>query len=98
VTDPKERQFRQLARDHGFCLPDVEKVKTVFDKFDQDGSGYIDEDEFRQALIQLWGVKDSSDLSKTKMRQYWVEVDADASGQIAFAEFVTWYLNVFMSS
>merc|ERR1712034_206967 len=62
VGDPKDRQMRRIARDNGFLLPEIEGVKAVFDKFDVDKSGFIDEMEFKAVLIKLMKVKDPTDV------------------------------------
>merc|ERR1712151_1263147 len=36
VLDSTERYLRQVARDLGISIADVERIKTVFDKFDED--------------------------------------------------------------
>lgn len=95
VTDHKERYVRQLARKSGFALTDVERVKKVFDSFDGDGSGVVDESEFREVLIALMKVKNPADVSEKKMKRFWLEVDTDRSGEINFEEFLLWYFNFF---
>eukprot|EP00929_Paragymnodinium_shiwhaense_P068278 TRINITY_DN34312_c0_g2_i3.p1 TRINITY_DN34312_c0_g2~~TRINITY_DN34312_c0_g2_i3.p1 ORF type:complete len:660 (-),score=146.82 TRINITY_DN34312_c0_g2_i3:285-2264(-) len=91
VVDPKERQLRQLARDKGYLLPDVEKVKEVFDKFDSDKSDAIDEEEFGHAIRVLLKVRNPADISEGKLKRFWREVDCDGSGEICFEEFLSWY-------
>jgi len=94
VTDPKERELRKIARDRGFNLPEVEKVKRVFDRFDTDGGGVIDEQEFRKVITELMRVQDSDDLTQRKLVQLWKGVDTDGNGQVKFEEFLVWYLNL----
>jgi len=95
VPDPRLRHIRQLARDYGFWLPDVEKVKEVFDGFDTDGSGEIEEDEFKAILYRLMNVKSESDVSDKKLERYWRELDSNGTGGVGFDEFLTWYANLF---
>jgi Ca2+-binding EF-hand superfamily protein len=95
VTDLKERQLRLMARTHGLCLTDVERIKDVFDRFDGDASGHIDEDEFRKILLVFMKVKNPADVSEKKLKRYWREVDADRSGSIDFEEFLLWYYRCF---
>lgn len=95
VTDPEERRMRRMARENGLLLPDVERVKDVFNRFDRDGTGSIDEVEFRSALHALMNLKNPNDMSLKKMQRYWLEVDTDRSGTIEFDEFLLWYFNFF---
>merc|ERR1711953_1499830 len=91
VCDPKERFLRQVARDNGLALPDVEKVKAVFDSFDADRSDAIDEEEFMNVICVLMKAKHPSDIGSKKLKRFWTEVDADGSGAINFVEFLIWY-------
>eukprot|EP00747_Dinoflagellata_sp_TGD_P099403 gnl/TRDRNA2_/TRDRNA2_167729_c3_seq1.p1 gnl/TRDRNA2_/TRDRNA2_167729_c3~~gnl/TRDRNA2_/TRDRNA2_167729_c3_seq1.p1 ORF type:complete len:782 (-),score=109.05 gnl/TRDRNA2_/TRDRNA2_167729_c3_seq1:183-2528(-) len=95
VPDAKERHLRSLARQHDLCLPDVERVKSVFDRFDNDKSGQIDEEEFRNVLLVLMHVKNPADVSDKKLKRYWREVDTDRSNEISFEEFLLWYFTNF---
>jgi Ca2+-binding EF-hand superfamily protein len=93
--DAEVRQLRQVAREHKLELPIVERVKRVFDRFDRDGSGQIEENEFKNCLITLMRVSNPEDVSELALRRYWREVDVDRSGSISFSEFVVWYFAVF---
>jgi len=95
VADEGERHMRGIARKHGFYLPDVERVKSVFDSFDTDRTGNMEEEEFREALLKLMRVKNPADVSQKKLQRFWREVDTDGSGLICFEEFVLWYLKFF---
>jgi len=97
MPDAEERGIRHLAREQGLKLPDVERVKKMFDEFDVDGSGEIDEEEFIHILYRLLKVKDLSDVPLKRLKRYWREVDVDGSGAIVFKEFLIWYRNSFMS-
>jgi hypothetical protein len=92
VADEGERSLRQVARQHSFNLVDVETVKGVFEKFDVDNSGSIDEEEFRNCLWKLLGASKPTDISENMLKRYWLEVDADSSGSICLEEFVVWYM------
>lgn len=95
VSDPQERWVREIARTFGVCLPDVEHVKTLFDKFDVDHSGVIDEEEFTRALMILMKVTNPRDVPPQKLKRFFREVDADNSGEITFEEFLVWYCMLF---
>eukprot|EP00930_Biecheleria_cincta_P056804 TRINITY_DN42856_c0_g1_i1.p1 TRINITY_DN42856_c0_g1~~TRINITY_DN42856_c0_g1_i1.p1 ORF type:complete len:523 (+),score=93.44 TRINITY_DN42856_c0_g1_i1:118-1686(+) len=91
VPNREEREMRQFCRDNGYALPDVEDVKAAFDKADEDGSGALDEKEFRQTLCSLQNVEES-DIAVCRFRQLWREVDANQDGSICFPEFCTWWM------
>lgn len=91
VPDEKERSLRQLARENGLLIPEVEKVQRVFEKFDADGSGAIDEEEFSNVIRDLMKVKNPSDISYQMLKRYWREIDSDGSGEVCFEEFLLWY-------
>lgn len=92
---PEERQIRQLARDQRMLLPDVERVKQIFDQFDTDGSGEIEEEEFQHILYKMLHVRDVTDVPIKRLKRYWREVDLDGSGSIGFNEFLIWYKTSF---
>jgi len=94
VSNAEDRELRRIAREYGFVLPDVEALKSVFDRFDVDGSGQIDESEFRSVLIQLMKIQ-VDEVPTRKMKQYFREVDGDGSGEVSFEEFVVWYISVY---
>jgi Ca2+-binding EF-hand superfamily protein len=95
VADANERLLRQISRDHGIPLTDIEKINKTFREFDADSSGSIDRDEFRHVLTQLMNVKDPRHMSEQMFTRLWREVDRDASGTINFEEFATWYFFLF---
>lgn len=94
VEDASERSLRDLARKHGFNLLDVERMRGVFAKFDADGSGEVDIEEFKNVLCSVMKVKEASDIPDVTVKRYFREVDIDGSGDISFEEFATWYLAV----
>lgn len=95
LVAPEERHIRQVAREKGFLLPDVEKIRSVFERFDEDGSGCIDKEEFAHVLRTLSNVKEPGDISEARMNRFWSEVDTDKSGSVDFEEFFCWYLKFF---
>lgn len=98
MPSPTERRTRQLAREHGMPLPDVEALTNFFNEFDTDGSGEIDEDEFRGILYKIIGVKTETDVPLKRLQRYWREVDMDGDGSITFNEFLIWHKTCFMKS
>jgi len=94
VVDPVQRGVRKVARDNNFNLVDVEGLKDVFDSFDVDKSGSIDEDEFRQCLFALLGASKPTDIPENRMKRYWQDIDTDKSGGVSLEEFVVWYFGM----
>jgi len=91
VTSPEDRHVRKLAREHGLTLIHVEQLMVEFRKFDLDGSGFIEWEEFLKVLCNLLEVKEATDISEAKVRRYWTEADADSAGRLSFSDFVKWY-------
>jgi Ca2+-binding EF-hand superfamily protein len=56
--------------------------EEVFLKFDTDGSGYIDFEEYMAMLPQL-GIH----ITEAKAKKYFALADTDGSGEIDFEEF-----------
>eukprot|EP00494_Astrolonche_serrata_P024271 UN24529 len=59
-------------------------LKHVFVRFDIDDSGFIDEEEFRAAVLFLGG-----DLSDRETRKMFTELDGNGSGTIDIDEFTS---------
>eukprot|EP00928_Gymnodinium_smaydae_P056926 TRINITY_DN40214_c0_g1_i1.p1 TRINITY_DN40214_c0_g1~~TRINITY_DN40214_c0_g1_i1.p1 ORF type:complete len:557 (-),score=81.96 TRINITY_DN40214_c0_g1_i1:108-1778(-) len=86
-----ERELRGFAREHNMAVLDVERIRKVFDKFDLDGSGEIEELEFRNIICTLWNVRDPTEIPTKRLARFWRDVDADGCGSINFEEFLIWY-------
>ena len=63
----------------------MEKFKEVFDSFDKDGSGNIDDVELGQAM-ELLGVER---LDPDAVRQMIAMIDVDGDSEVGFDEFLT---------
>lgn len=75
----------------------LDKIRRVFDKFDTDGSGELDKDEFELMICVYMGAK-KADISKDRLSTWWREIDVDGSGLVEFPEFVEWYVKYFGSA
>lgn len=89
VPDMKERELRRIARAYNLEIMQIDRLKTVFDKFDADGSGQIDHSEFKDVLCCLLHAN-ADDISQQMLDRYWVEADVNGDGDISFEEFVDW--------
>jgi len=94
LLNEEQIEVRNLARACGIALTDAEKLRQKFDKYDTDGSGLIDKEEFGEILRELMMVKSKSDVPQERFDFYWREIDNDQSGEVDFGEFLTWYQNI----
>lgn len=92
ARDEKDLENRQLARQAGIPLFEVENYRQMFDEFDTDGSAEISQAEFVYVIMQIMDVKDARDIPAPILNRYWQEVDADCSGEVSFREFLDWML------
>ena len=40
-------------------------------------------------------MKEEDDLPQARAHRFWVELDADSSGEVDFSEFAAWYIKYF---
>eukprot|EP01012_Entosiphon_sulcatum_P049484 TRINITY_DN6810_c0_g1_i1.p1 TRINITY_DN6810_c0_g1~~TRINITY_DN6810_c0_g1_i1.p1 ORF type:complete len:1139 (-),score=138.44 TRINITY_DN6810_c0_g1_i1:1798-5190(-) len=67
----------------GLSRDTIAECKKIFEKYDSDGSGYIEEDELAIALQDM-----GFSFSRKDLHRLMEEVDADCSGKIEFDEFL----------
>lgn len=72
VPNQSERELRRIARRYELSLPEIDRIKRTFEKFDTDRSGQIDRCEFRDVVCNLMKVK-SEDVSHQQLDRYWIE-------------------------
>eukprot|EP00812_Abedinium_dasypus_P008591 NODE_2343_length_953_cov_6.975501.p1 GENE.NODE_2343_length_953_cov_6.975501~~NODE_2343_length_953_cov_6.975501.p1 ORF type:complete len:286 (-),score=82.49 NODE_2343_length_953_cov_6.975501:79-936(-) len=94
LLSPKERENRHVSRACGVDICLVERIRGVFERYDSSQDGTIDEEEFRNVVTDILGIKDPSEFPAKRLQLFWREVDTDASGEVSFEEFVVWYINV----
>jgi|EP00927_Polykrikos_kofoidii_P053453 Ca2+-binding EF-hand superfamily protein len=95
LLSKEQKEIRSIARRYDLSFVDVEQYKRCFDQFDVDGSGFIDQEEFRGLLTQLLKVPAHMELPRTRMQQFWKEIDDDGSGSAGFEEFILFYMKYF---
>jgi Ca2+-binding EF-hand superfamily protein len=61
-------------------------LRNEFDRFDADGNGWIDEDEFA-ALLRALGVT----FTPEKVVIAFMAIDVNGNGRIEFGEFKSWW-------
>lgn len=87
----------EICAKHGIDANDLDKVQRVFEKYDTDGSGVLDKDEFELMIVVYLGAT-KADISKDRLAAWWREIDLDGSGAVEFPEFVEWYVKYFGSA
>lgn len=95
LCSKSERELRALARKYSLTIVDIEKLKNSFDRFDEDGSGAIDLEEFENVLRVLMKIPSHIQIPPNRVRQFWVETDIDRSGEVSFEEFLIFYTRYF---
>jgi len=95
VPDPNERLVRKLARKNKFVVTDVERTKSVFDRFDNGHTGIIEEEEFGQILRVLMNIDSAIEMPAKRIKRYWCEVPKQCGVSVSFEEFLIWYLRLF---
>jgi Ca2+-binding EF-hand superfamily protein len=95
LDDPMQKRIRELAREHGLPIVEVEDTCKIFERFDEDRSGVIEKSEFKRLLVALLKGKSLSDMPEKRLDRYWNEIDVDQSGTVTLDEFVLWYMKYF---
>eukprot|EP00930_Biecheleria_cincta_P056262 TRINITY_DN42411_c0_g1_i1.p1 TRINITY_DN42411_c0_g1~~TRINITY_DN42411_c0_g1_i1.p1 ORF type:complete len:543 (+),score=96.51 TRINITY_DN42411_c0_g1_i1:98-1726(+) len=90
VVDPEDLENRALARKHGMSILAVEDHRRHFRKYDEDGSGDINKEEFVDIVIDIMKIKNRDDAPLKRLERCWQEVDTDKSGIVSFEEFLVW--------
>merc|ERR1739848_125757 len=85
-VDKEGRHMRNLARKHSMHHADVETYKQIFNRFDSDGSGTIDCNEFEKLLCTCTKVPHSIGLPAARVKHLWQIADEDGDQEIGFEE------------
>jgi len=85
------RDMRRFAEKHHITLRDIDRYKGYFNKFDLDGSGAIDYEEFCELVPILWKIPKNAEIPESRLRSFWRMADIDGSGEVDFEEFVLFY-------
>eukprot|EP00929_Paragymnodinium_shiwhaense_P099593 TRINITY_DN6131_c1_g1_i3.p1 TRINITY_DN6131_c1_g1~~TRINITY_DN6131_c1_g1_i3.p1 ORF type:complete len:275 (+),score=44.52 TRINITY_DN6131_c1_g1_i3:66-890(+) len=91
MLDEKTHDLRTFAAEHCIPLSDLDKYQSYFKKFDTDGSGGIDYEEFCQLVTMLWKIPKNLQIPESRLRSFWATADLDGGGCMDFQEFVLWY-------
>jgi Ca2+-binding EF-hand superfamily protein len=96
ATD-EDKEVYAIAERFGAPPPVIDKLRAEFKRFDTDGSGAIEYEEFAQMMYTLLKCKNDGDMSEDRLQRFWAEIDGDGSGEADFTEFCEFYLKYFMS-
>lgn len=82
---------RDLARQWEVPIAEVEDIKELFDRFDANKSGSLDESDFKNALPVILKAPKGVEVPASRLRFYWKEIDTTRSGKVEFEQFFKWY-------
>jgi len=95
MLDKGSLEVRRLARKLHLSVIDAERYKCTFDKFDDDGNGLLDFDEFYTLLHKLLKTREGVELPAERVHNLWRSADSDSRGGIYFEDFVPFYMRYF---
>lgn len=101
LFDSSQKRLRDLSKELGLPLNEVEEFKTQFDRVDLDGSGSISFPEFKLFLNQLLlgAHADRACLTDRRLLTFWAQITGGGDGGVVgFDQFIQWYLKVFARS
>lgn len=89
--DKESKHLRSIARKHSMHHTQVEHYKQIFQRFDKDGDGTIDSNEFEELLCTCIKAPSSIGLPAARVKHLWQVADEDANNEIDFEEFLEFY-------
>jgi len=95
LLSPTKIRTRDFAKNYGLSIAEVDSAHSMFERFDEDGSGKIEFDEFKKLLYKLMQVPRGVELPATRLQHFWKEIDLNRDGSVCFAEFLQWYTKYF---
>lgn len=93
-VEPQVRQTRELARFMGLEIWAIEKFRVAFDKYDADGSGEIEFDEFSDMVQELLKIPSGHELPYDRLMTMWRTADMNQKGFLDFREFCFFYVRM----
>jgi len=95
VSDPRERHLRQLARECNLLPNEVDMLKRIFDKYDKNNRGFLEEATFAQAAQQLAREHHNVALGMCSLKTIWADLVFKAGDRIDLETFLNWYTTAF---
>lgn len=86
----EQRQARELARQWGVSVVDVEIIKDMFERFDTDKAGYLNAANFKNALSVVLRAPKGTEVPPSRQNFHWKEIDT-GNGEVSFEQFFWWY-------
>lgn len=86
-----EIHTRRIGQRLGISVADMDFYKLQFEKYDTDGSGEIDLDEFRELMHMLMKIPTGLRIPESRIMHFWQDADADHGGHVDIEEFVEFY-------
>eukprot|EP00929_Paragymnodinium_shiwhaense_P008166 TRINITY_DN112108_c0_g1_i1.p1 TRINITY_DN112108_c0_g1~~TRINITY_DN112108_c0_g1_i1.p1 ORF type:complete len:1068 (+),score=322.71 TRINITY_DN112108_c0_g1_i1:64-3267(+) len=93
-------ELKKQAKSMQIPMEDVLIVKSIFDSYDTDKSGFLDEHEFEQAVIRMlrYQLRDEvlddhrlQKIAEGSFRDPDKNPDRDGDGGVSLMEFINWY-------
>eukprot|EP00397_Hematodinium_sp_SG-2012_P020723 GEMP01021366.1.p1 GENE.GEMP01021366.1~~GEMP01021366.1.p1 ORF type:complete len:472 (+),score=141.66 GEMP01021366.1:176-1591(+) len=88
-VSPEEQMIRDLSKKYNVHIDKVEQLYEMFSKYDEDGTGCIDQHEVVSLLTEL---QDGQELRPDEVTTAMLELDQDRSGVVEFTEFASWVM------
>jgi Ca2+-binding EF-hand superfamily protein len=87
-------QNRALARELGMTLVEIEDLRLDYRRYDENGDGTIDKEEFKLLLEDRLEVK-LQDIPTARVQHWWRCADVNMDGAVGFAEFARFHRRFF---
>ncbi|CAJ1358152.1 unnamed protein product [Effrenium voratum] len=87
TPNKEDHKTRRLAKKLGLEVVDVDDYRKAFDKFDADGSGAIEIDEFEDILRHLLKLPKETELEPNRVANLWRIADTNHDDVVDFEEF-----------
>jgi len=86
-NNPIKNKLRKVGQKTGMIsITDPEVIRHAFMAVDTDGSGAIDEEEFRQCCVNMKLI-----VSEKEAKKLFDAIDMNGNGKLEFSEFLTWW-------
>mmetsp|Transcript_6285 Transcript_6285/g.14921 ORF Transcript_6285/g.14921 Transcript_6285/m.14921 type:complete len:505 (-) Transcript_6285:211-1725(-) len=94
TVKPEVRETRELARQMGLEIGQIEQFKVAFDRYDEDGSGEIEFEEFSNMVQELLKIPHGQELPHDRLMTMWRSADMQQKGCLDFREFCFFYFRM----